>query len=324
MLSLKEHGCETEYQQNYRNSQCNFSVTQTYLQNLNFRKEQKRRFVEHNPDPFEWDPEDIQSDSGSDFSCKDLNFPPALTPTQYKHEKLNRLYEKRLTDRQDSSHPGIEMNEFSSKGWAINLKPSRQSNQVVERKRLDDYYDYDSRSETESETSVVHIIEPEFVIKSSTKPSLPFANKQTQTERKSSKVSGPFLPYGYEAGSAGKGKKLIHNMRATGKIYPSALRAQRLKRSRAKANPSQTTSGRGLSGESSCASNHLQKANPQSFRLFVHSEYDDDGSPKWITEYNRSYHSHPEKDCRSANSSQVHSREFIPRTLRHSQKPAYK
>lgn len=168
MLPLKGHGCETEYQQNYRNSQHNFSATQSYLQNLNFRKEQKRRFVEHNPDPFEWDPEDIQSDSGSDFSCKDLNLPPALTRTQYKHEQLNRMYEKRLTDRQDSSHPGIEMNEFSSKGWVRNSKPSKQSNQVVERKRLDDYYDYDSRSE--SETSVVHIIEPEFVIESSTKP----------------------------------------------------------------------------------------------------------------------------------------------------------
>lgn len=50
---------------------------------------------------------------------------------------------------------------------------------------------------------------------------LPCANKRNQTDRKSSKAAGPFLPYGYEASSAGKGKTLMHSIRATQEVISS-------------------------------------------------------------------------------------------------------
>lgn len=163
-MSVRGNHLGTEYRRSYKKSQYNCCAT-TYQQNLDFRREQKRRFVEHNPDPFDWDPEDIESDSGSDLTCRNQNGSSNRTHTQYKHEKLNQLYEKRLTDRQDSSHSGAGMKKVHSNSQSKDFQPSNRSHQVVGQKEEMAYDD----SGSESETSVVHVIEPEFVKKSSTK-----------------------------------------------------------------------------------------------------------------------------------------------------------
>lgn len=355
-MSVRGNHLGTEYRRSYKKSQYNCSAT-TYQQNLDFRREQKRRFVEHNPDPFDWDPEDIESDSGSDLSCRNQNRSSNRTHTQYKHEKLNQLYEKRLTDRQESSHSGAVVKKVHSNSQSKDFQPSNRSHQVVGRKEEMAYDD----SGSESETSVVHVIEPEFVKKSSTKLSLPFADKQTQTERKSSKQEvkyskhevkhpnhevkhpdhevkhpnhelkhlppGPFLPYGYEAHAVETGKKLTHNIRAAQEIYPSALRAQKLRKAKTDDTHPQVKSGQGLSGRNSQASECLQKTKSEPFRVFVHNEYsdDDDDNLNWVTEYDRNYQLYPEKEYRkNAINSRVHSREFIPRVLSNSQKSTRK
>lgn len=106
-------------------------------------------------------------------------------------------------------------------------------------------------------------------------------------------------------------------------IYPSALRAQKLRKAKADDTHSQAKSGQGLSGRNSQASECLQKTNSEPFRVFVHNEYsDDDDNLNWVTEYDRNYQLYPEKEYRkNAINSRVHSREFIPRVRSNSQKP---
>lgn len=157
MLPPKSHHCDTEYRRSFKKSRFTCSAS-TYQHNLDFRTEQKRRFVEHNPEPFAWDPEDIESDSGSDWSCEDPGGRPnRLTHTQYKHEKLNRLYEKRMNDKEMAKSNGGEVKTVSAR------HTSDAVHQESEDEREETDGEEDAESGSDSETSVVHIIEPEFV-----------------------------------------------------------------------------------------------------------------------------------------------------------------
>lgn len=309
-----KHG-KTEYQQNFKKSRFACSAA-TYRSNLDFRTEQKRRFVEHDRGPFCWDPDDIESDSNSDCSCDgESNRPSAMTLTRYKHEKLNRLYERKMTG-----------NEKTKKNVVIDAIPSDGCS-YEDSEESGSGSDSESCTECDSDvSSVVHVIEPKFEneerkkreIVGRAKTPKRVASKQTQTDRERERTKAskpaPFAPYGCWADVKETGKKMTHNVLASQQVYPSALRAQRMRTSLiddySSGSPSRTS---------------VRSANRISDRSRPPSSNDpvqpvicaDDGETReWMSEYDRNFRAHSPNYYRSRpNSARVESRDLVPQVL---------